>query len=138
MHPVEVLASQLRPDRGWSEHLSGEFRQPYMRELAEFLAEEEHSGKILFPARQHCFNALNSTPLARVSVVILGQDPYHGPGQAHGLCFSVRPDVSPPPSLAVRSSRHTGPAAPEAAAEPCRGVGGYGADPGLEDDGLGV
>lgn len=99
MHPVEVLASQLRPDRGWSDHLGDEFRQPYMRSLAEFLAAEEQAGKVLFPARQHCFNALNSTPLEKVSVVILGQDPYHGPGQAHGLCFSVRPDVPPPPSL---------------------------------------
>lgn len=99
MHPVELLASQLRPDRGWSDHLGDEFRQPYMQSLAEFLAAEEQSGKVLFPARQHCFNALNSTPLEKVSVVILGQDPYHGPGQAHGLCFSVRPEVAPPPSL---------------------------------------
>ncbi|MBD3657312.1 uracil-DNA glycosylase [Marinobacter sp.] len=99
MHPAEVLANQLRPGRGWSEYLAGEFRQPYMRTLAEFLAAEEQAGKTLFPPRQHCFNALNSTPLDRVAVVILGQDPYHGPGQAHGLCFSVRPDVPPPPSL---------------------------------------
>lgn len=99
MAPVEVLASQLRPDRGWSEHLAGEFRQPYMQQLAEFLAAEEQAGKTLFPASHHCFNALNSTPLEQVRVVILGQDPYHGPGQAHGLCFSVRPDVPPPPSL---------------------------------------
>ena len=99
MHPAEALANQLRPDRGWSEHLGEEFRQPYMQALAEFLAAEEQAGKMLFPARHHCFNALNSTPLSRVSVVILGQDPYHGPGQAHGLCFSVRPDVPPPPSL---------------------------------------
>jgi len=99
MHPVEALANQLRPDRGWSEHLGDEFRQPYMQALADFLANEEEAGKTLFPARHHCFNALNSTPLSKVSVVILGQDPYHGPGQAHGLCFSVRPDVPPPPSL---------------------------------------
>lgn len=99
MHPAEALANQLRPDRGWSEYLGDEFRQPYMRALAEFLAAEEQAGKTLFPARHHCFNALNSTPLSQVSVVILGQDPYHGPGQAHGLCFSVRPDVPPPPSL---------------------------------------
>jgi len=99
MSPVEVLASQLRPDRGWKEHLSEEFRQPYMQGLAEFLAAEEQAGKVLFPASQHCFNALNSTPLDNVRVVILGQDPYHGPGQAHGLCFSVRPNVAIPPSL---------------------------------------
>ncbi|WP_273202942.1 uracil-DNA glycosylase [Marinobacter subterrani] len=99
MHPAEVLANQLRPDRGWHKHLSEEFRQPYMQSLAEFLAAEEQAGKVLFPASQHCFNALNSTPLDNVRVVILGQDPYHGPGQAHGLCFSVRPNVAVPPSL---------------------------------------
>lgn len=99
MHPVEVLASHLRPDRGWQEHLAGEFSQPYMQALAEFLASEESAGKVLFPDSKHCFNALNSTPLDQVRVVILGQDPYHGPGQAHGLCFSVRPDIPPPPSL---------------------------------------
>lgn len=99
MHPTEALASQLRPGRGWSEHLATEFQQPYMQALGQFLASEEEAGKVLFPASQHCFNALNSTPLDQVSVVILGQDPYHGPGQAHGLCFSVRPDVAPPPSL---------------------------------------
>ena len=99
MSPVEVLASQLRPDRGWKEHLAEEFRRPYMQGLAEFLAAEEQAGKVLFPASQHCFNALNSTPLENVRVVILGQDPYHGPGQAHGLCFSVRPNVAIPPSL---------------------------------------
>ncbi len=99
MGPVQALASQLRPDRGWSEHLAGEFEQPYMQALADFLAAEEAAGKVLYPASQHCFNALNSTPVDQVSVVILGQDPYHGPGQAHGLCFSVRADVPPPPSL---------------------------------------
>lgn len=97
--PVERLASQLRSDRGWTEHLSAEFRQSYMASLADFLAAEETSGKVIYPARQHCFNALNSTPLHEVRVVVLGQDPYHGPGQAHGLCFSVRPQVPPPPSL---------------------------------------
>ncbi|MBU2954122.1 uracil-DNA glycosylase [Marinobacter sp. F3R08] len=99
MTPVEVLAGQLRSDRGWSDYLAQEFRQPYMQGLAEFLADEEQAGKVLFPASHHCFNALNSTPLDKVRVVILGQDPYHGPGQAHGLCFSVRPSVAPPPSL---------------------------------------
>ena len=99
MHPAEALAQQLKPGRGWDEWLADEFRQPYMRQLAEFLAAEEQAGKVLFPPRHLCFNALNSTPLDKVSVVILGQDPYHGPGQAHGLCFSVRLDVPPPPSL---------------------------------------
>ncbi len=99
MHPAEELASHLRPDRGWLEQLGGEFEKPYLRKLAEFLAAEETAGKTLFPARRHIFNALNSTPLEKVSVVILGQDPYHGPGQAHGLSFSVRPYVPKPPSL---------------------------------------
>ncbi|MBK1850397.1 uracil-DNA glycosylase [Marinobacter sp. 1-4A] len=99
MHPVQALANHLRPGRGWKEHLADEFRQPYMQALAEFLAAEENAGKILFPDSEHCFNALNSTPLDQVRVVILGQDPYHGPGQAHGLCFSVRPNVPTPPSL---------------------------------------
>lgn len=100
MHPAtEALRQELKPDRGWLERLSGEFEQPYMQALGAFLAAEEQAGKTLFPARHHCFNALNSTPFERVSVVILGQDPYHGPGQAHGLCFSVRPGVRTPPSL---------------------------------------
>ncbi len=99
MSPADVLAGHLKPGRGWDEHLSPEFHQPYMQQLAQFLAAEEAAGKVLFPPSTLCFNALNSTPLDQVSVVILGQDPYHGPGQAHGLCFSVRPDVPPPPSL---------------------------------------
>ncbi|MFO7528510.1 MAG: uracil-DNA glycosylase [Marinobacter sp.] len=99
MHPAQTLASQLKPGRGWDDHLTGEFSQPYMRQLAEFLATEEQAGKVIYPPSTHCFNALNSTPLDKVEVVILGQDPYHGPGQAHGLCFSVRPEVPVPPSL---------------------------------------
>ncbi|MDX5335256.1 MAG: uracil-DNA glycosylase [Marinobacter sp.] len=99
MHPAEALAQQLKPGRGWDDWLADEFRQPYMRQLAEFLAAQEQAGKVLFPEQRHCFNALNSTPLNQVKVVILGQDPYHGPGQAHGLCFSVRPGVPTPPSL---------------------------------------
>jgi uracil-DNA glycosylase len=99
VYPADELASYLRPGGGWLEKLGEEFDKPYLRALAEFLAAEEAAGKTLFPARRHIFNALNSTPLERVSVVILGQDPYHGPGQAHGLSFSVRPDVAKPPSL---------------------------------------
>lgn len=99
MTPAEILAGQLKSGRGWDSHLAGEFQQPYLQQLAAFLASEEQSGKVLYPPSTHCFNALNSTPLDQVNVVILGQDPYHGPGQAHGLCFSVRPNVPPPPSL---------------------------------------
>ncbi|MDI9246134.1 uracil-DNA glycosylase [Marinobacter sp. CHS3-4] len=99
MHPADELAGYLRPGRGWLEHLGAEFQQPYMRSLAEFIASEDAAGKTLFPPRRFVFNALNSTPLDKVSVVVLGQDPYHGPGQAHGLSFSVRPHVPNPPSL---------------------------------------
>ncbi len=70
-----------------------------MGELRDFLLAEKQKGKHIYPQGKDIFNALNSTPFSRVKVVILGQDPYHGPGQAHGLSFSVRPGVPPPPSL---------------------------------------
>lgn len=76
MPPVDILASQLKPGRGWDTFLADEFRQPYMQQLAQFLADEEAAGKVLFPPGNLCFNALNSTPLDQVSVVILGQDPF--------------------------------------------------------------
>lgn len=84
---------------GWLAQLEPEFQQPYMQQLKEFLRSEKQQGKVIYPASQNIFNAFNSAPLDRVKVVILGQDPYHGPGQAHGLCFSVQPQVPPPPSL---------------------------------------
>ena len=80
--------------------LEGEFQQPYMLQLREFLRLEKQSGKRVFPAGAELFNAFAHTPLDKVKVVILGQDPYHGEGQAHGLCFSVQPGVRVPPSLA--------------------------------------
>ncbi len=83
----------------WLAHLELEFKQPYMQELRTFLAEKKRAGSVIYPPSKQIFNAFNSTPLDRVKVVILGQDPYHGPGQAHGLCFSVQPGVRPPPSL---------------------------------------
>ncbi|NNC55150.1 MAG: uracil-DNA glycosylase, partial [Pseudomonadales bacterium] len=83
----------------WLQHLAPQFQQDYMRSLSAFLREEKNSGKSIFPRGALIFNALNSTPLDRVKVVILGQDPYHGPGQAHGLCFSVPDGVPIPPSL---------------------------------------
>lgn len=83
----------------WLAHLEPEFAKPYMLELQAFLRAEEQAGKVIYPAAEQVFHAFNSTPLEQVKVVILGQDPYHGPGQAHGLCFSVQPDVPPPPSL---------------------------------------
>ncbi|HEV8079009.1 MAG TPA: uracil-DNA glycosylase, partial [Marinobacter sp.] len=99
MTPLQGLAQQLLPGRGWSERLAAEFRQPYMASLAQFLATEEAEGKSIYPPARQVFNALNSTLLGQVRVVILGQDPYHGPGQAHGLSFSVAPGTRTPPSL---------------------------------------
>lgn len=86
-------------DPGWKQALADEFDAPYMTALRAFLAQEKAAGKTLYPPGPEIFNALNTTPLSQVKVVILGQDPYHGPGQAHGLCFSVRRGVTPPPSL---------------------------------------
>jgi uracil-DNA glycosylase len=83
----------------WLRVIGDEFDQPYMKELRRFLQEEKQAGKVIYPPAPLWFNALDSTPFERVKVVILGQDPYHGPNQAHGLCFSVQPGVRPPPSL---------------------------------------
>jgi len=88
----------VKLDASWLSHLSAEFELPYMRELKQFLLEQKAS-KTVFPPSSLIFNALNSTPLEQVKVVILGQDPYHGPGQAHGLSFSVPDGVKIPPSL---------------------------------------
>ena len=88
---------QLEPS--WQAVLQQEFAKPYMQQLREFLLQEKQAGKHVYPPGPQIFNALNSTPLPTVKVVILGQDPYHNPGQAHGLCFSVLPGVEPPPSL---------------------------------------
>jgi uracil-DNA glycosylase len=83
----------------WLRWLQPEFEQEYMQHLRTFLLREKQAGKQIFPPSKLIFNALNSTPFEQVKVVILGQDPYHNPGQAHGLCFSVLPGVAPPPSL---------------------------------------
>lgn len=83
----------------WNPLLRGEFAKPYWAELQRFVAEERQRSTV-FPADADVFAALHLTPYERTRVVILGQDPYHGPGQAHGLCFSVRPGVAVPPSLA--------------------------------------
>jgi uracil-DNA glycosylase len=83
----------------WLAPLAAEFDQSYMQELRAFLLAEKRSGKRVYPPGKELFNAFNCTPLDKVKVVILGQDPYHGQGQAHGLCFSVRPGVRVPPSL---------------------------------------
>ena len=83
----------------WRAPLAAEFAAPYMADLRAFLVAEKSAGKAIFPKGSEWFRALDLTPLDRVRVVILGQDPYHGPGQAHGLCFSVKPGVRVPPSL---------------------------------------
>ena len=92
-------ARTVRLEPGWLKHLEPEFEQPYMAQLRGFLLAEKRAGKRIFPRGDEFFSALDHTPLDRVKVVILGQDPYHGEGQAHGLCFSVRPGVPVPPSL---------------------------------------
>jgi len=90
----------LRPDigEGWYEPLAAEFQADYFAQLQAFLL-EERAHNTVFPKARDIFAAFNATPFDRVRVVILGQDPYHGPGQAHGLSFSVPKDIAPPPSL---------------------------------------
>ena len=83
----------------WLNHLKDEFQKEYMVNLKEKLLDLKKNKIIFYPKGNLIFNAFNLTPLNRVKVVILGQDPYHGPNQAHGLCFSVLPPVKPPPSL---------------------------------------
>ena len=83
---------------GWEAALRGEFRKPYYRSLYEKVR-QEYETRIVYPPAEDLFQAFALTPLEQVKVVILGQDPYHEPGQAHGLCFSVRPGVEIPPSL---------------------------------------
>jgi uracil-DNA glycosylase len=95
---TQALA-RVRLDPEWKAALAAEFSAPYMQQLRAFLAQEKQAGKQVFPPSAEIFNALDTTPLSRVKVVILGQDPYHGAGQAHGLCFSVRRGVMLPPSL---------------------------------------
>lgn len=82
----------------WAEVLDEEFEKPYYKELREFL-KHAYASERVYPPMEDIYNALRVTPYASTKVVILGQDPYHGPGQAHGLSFSVRPGVQPPPSL---------------------------------------
>ncbi|HSB96897.1 MAG TPA: uracil-DNA glycosylase [Spongiibacteraceae bacterium] len=94
-----IKKSQIKLDTSWLRVLGDEFDKPYMVQLKAFLREEKQAGKVIYPAGDNWFNALNSTPFDKVKVVVLGQDPYHGPGQAHGLCFSVLPGVPTPPSL---------------------------------------
>lgn len=86
-------------DATWKRALDDEFEQDYMQALRDFLCQEKKAGKSIYPPGDKIFNAFNLTPFDQVKVVIIGQDPYHGSGQAHGLCFSVQPGVKLPPSL---------------------------------------
>jgi uracil-DNA glycosylase len=90
--------NNIKIQDSWKLVLNEEFNKPYFQNLVEFLREEKAS-KTIYPPGSLIFNAFNSTPFNQVKVVILGQDPYHGTGQAHGLCFSVQKGIKPPPSL---------------------------------------
>ncbi len=96
-----ITTDQLPFDKSWADSLLPEFDKDYMKSLKAFLREEKDKGKTIFPHSSLWFNALNSTPLDQVKVVILGQDPYPTPGHAHGLCFSVKPEVSPIPKSLI-------------------------------------
>ena len=90
---------RVKLEPSWKERIGAYLERPQMQALSAFLRAEKQQGKVIFPPGPEIFAAFEHTPFERVRVVILGQDPYHGPGQAHGLCFSVRPGVPPPPSL---------------------------------------
>ncbi|MFP6805750.1 MAG: uracil-DNA glycosylase [Pseudomonadales bacterium] len=92
-------SSDIQLEPGWLAELAPEFDLPYMQSLKQFLAKEKQQGKVIYPKGAEFFAALNITPIDKVKVVIIGQDPYHGPGQAHGLCFSVTQGTKTPPSL---------------------------------------
>lgn len=94
-----VGSGEVKLEDSWRQALAAEFSSPYMQELRSFLLSEREQGKRIFPKGAEYFRALDLTPVSSVRAVILGQDPYHGAGQAHGLCFSVQPGVRIPPSL---------------------------------------
>lgn len=89
----------VKIEESWKEMLKDEFAKPYFQSIVLHLKTERQQGKTIYPPGSLIFNAFNTTPIDQVKVVILGQDPYHGPNQAHGLCFSVQAGVPPPPSL---------------------------------------
>lgn len=95
----QELLAKIQIDDTWREVLRKEFTAPYFLEIKKFLQAEKQKGHVVFPPGKFIFNAYNLTPFDKVKVVILGQDPYHGKGQAHGLCFSVQHGVKAPPSL---------------------------------------
>ena len=87
-------------EESWKTVLKEEFDKPYFEEIVHFLRQEKQLGKVIYPKGPDIFRAFELTPFSKVRVLLLGQDPYHGPNQAHGLCFSVNPGVKIPPSLA--------------------------------------
>ena len=89
----------VKIEASWKEILHAEFNKPYFEQIAHHLKTEKAQGKIIYPPGQYIFNAFDTTHFDHIKVVILGQDPYHGPHQAHGLCFSVQDGIPPPPSL---------------------------------------
>jgi len=89
----------VKIEPGWKKILQDEFEKPYFAEISNFLKIEKSQGKIIYPPGPQIFNAFDKTPFEKVKVVLLGQDPYHGPGQAMGLSFSVPDGIKPPPSL---------------------------------------
>jgi len=91
--------SEIKIFNSWKPKLESEFNKEYMSQLRAFLTKEYSNGKEIYPAKAQYFNSLNLTPFEKVKVIIVGQDPYHGPGQAHGLSFSVQKGVRFPPSL---------------------------------------
>ena len=93
------MSNQVQVAESWKPVLEPEFNQPYFTQLIQFLKQEKAAGKTIYPLGSQIFNAFEYTPFNEVKVVILGQDPYHGAGQAHGLCFSVNKNVAVPPSL---------------------------------------
>src|SRR5205085_4627269 len=94
---TETMDIKIEP--GWKKALKAEFSKPYFEEAVHFIKTEKAAGKIIYPPGSLIFNAFNTTPFEAVKVVLLGQDPYHGKNQAHGLSFSVQKGVAPPPSL---------------------------------------
>ncbi|MET3107767.1 uracil-DNA glycosylase [Oxalobacteraceae bacterium GrIS 2.11] len=96
---MHIDAQSIKLESSWKHELIQEFGKPYMISLRAFLRSEMDSGRKIYPRPSNWFAAFAHTPFDKVKVVILGQDPYHGPGQAHGLSFSVPAGVTPPPSL---------------------------------------
>jgi uracil-DNA glycosylase len=92
------MTKPVRIDASWKKHLASEFEQPYFEALRDFVR-DEYAARRIYPPAAQIFRAFDDCPFGSVKVVILGQDPYHGPGQANGLCFAVNPGVTAPPSL---------------------------------------